>query len=86
MLNIKMIKSVDSREVFDAVNSKFGIDIEGSFNEIYCPPSDGAVLFYLPYNNKELEEFNECEQYVVDILMNESNFDWGESCYIYFNY
>jgi hypothetical protein len=86
MLNVKNIKLVDSREVFDAIQNKFNKDVEGTFNEIYYPPSDGAILFNLPANKEGLEWLEECEQYVVDILMNEGGFNWGESCYLDFDY
>ena len=86
MLNIKTVKLIDSRDVFDAIQNKFNKDVEGTFNEIYYPPCDGAIIFCLPVNKEELTLYEECEQYIVDILMNEGGFDWGESCYLRFDY
>ena len=86
MLNIKIVKLVDARDVFDAIQSKFNKDVEGTFNEIYYPPCDGAILFSIPANKEDLELLEECEQYMVDILMNEGGFNWGEDCYLSFDY
>ena len=84
MLPFDTFKVFDARDVFDAVQKKFGEDVEGEFCESYCPPEDGAVLFTLPD-----EEWDECEtydKYVADILINEGGLKCGESCYIHFDF
>lgn len=86
MLKYKTVKVFESCDIFNACQKKFGLDIEGSFNEIYCPPAEGAILFWIPDTDEEWYEREECEKYVANILMTEGGLVWGESCYINFDY
>lgn len=86
MLKHKTVKVFESRDIFNACQKKFGYDVEGTFNEIYCPPTEGAILFWIPDTNEEWYERDECEKYVANILMTEGGLVWGESCYINFDY
>lgn len=86
MIPYETFKVFDASDVFDAVQKKFGGDIEGEFNESYCPPQDGAVLFWIPNSNEEWYERETYEKYVIDVLMNDGGLKCGESCYIHFNF
>ena len=86
MLPFETYKVFDARDVFDAVQKKFGEDVEGEFCESYCPPEDGAVLFNIPDTNEEWDEREIYDKYVANVLMNEGGLKWGESCYIHFDF
>lgn len=89
MIPYETLKVFDANDVFDAVQKKFGEDVKGEFNESYCPPQNGAVLFWIPDTNEEWEEWDEYkiyEKYVADVLMNDGGLKWGESCYIHFDF
>lgn len=88
MLHFDTFKVFDARDVFDAIQKKFGEDVEGEFCESYCPPEDGAVLFTIPgpASCEEWDEFEIYDKYVADILINEGGLKWGESCYIHFDF
>ena len=86
MLPFDTFKVFDARDVFDAVQKRFGEDVEGSFNEIHYPPDEGAIYFWIPDNNEEWDSREICEKYVADILMREGGLTWGDTCLIYFDY
>ena len=86
MLKYKTFKVFDASDVFEAVRERFGEDVEGNFNSIYYPPAEGAILFWIPDNSEEWDERETCEKYVADVLMREGGLQWGETCYIRFDY
>ena len=86
MLKHETVKLFNGSDVFDACQKKFGCDIEGDFNEIYCPPAEGAIFFWIPDTNEEWDEREECEKYVAGVLMDEGGLTYGEGCYIRFDY
>ena len=88
MLKSKTFKPVfDASEVFDAVQKKYGVDVEGQFNEKYCPPQDGAILFgTFDPEEEEWEDLEEYEHWVSDILTTDGGLYNGQSCYIHFSY
>lgn len=65
-LHSKMIQHFKASQIFD----NLGIECEGAFNEIYCPPAFGSVFFYVPKDNEEMEDLNPCEQEVAKLLIN----------------
>lgn len=86
MLKYEMIKTFDALDVFDAVRKRWNLDVEGEFNEINCPPQDGAVLFTIPLDAEELNDLNPAERYVAMTLWEMSDMEKGESCYIHFSW
>ncbi len=86
MLKYKTIKIFEAREIFNAVSKRFGEDVEGDFCIIHNPPCEGAIYFWIPYDNEEWNAREICEKYVADVLMKESDLTWGDSCLIYFDY
>ena len=86
MLKFETAKVFQARDIFDAVQRRYGEDVEGEFNEIYYPPSYGAIRFWIPDNNEEWNEREIAEKYVADTLMQEGGLTWGEGCYIHFDY
>ena len=86
MLKKEYCAVFEAYEIFQRIREKFGEDVEGQFNEIYCPPAEGAILFIIPDTNEEYDEFELYEKYVADILMSEGGLTWGDKCYIHFDY
>lgn len=86
MLNAKTFKVFQARDVFDAVQKRYGEDVEGEFNENFCPPADGAILFAIPDTNTEWDDCGIYFKYVADVLMQEGGLTWGDACYIHFDY
>lgn len=86
MLVPELVKVFDASDVFTVVNRLYGEDVEGQFNEIYCPPCDGAVPFFIPNSNEEWDECAVYEKYIAYVLMKEGGLTWGDSCYLRFDY
>lgn len=85
MLQYKMCKMYDSSDIFSLIQKKYGEDVEGEFNELYCPPQIGAIHFYIPSDDKDFNELEKPERYVAEILL-ESGMTRGEGCYICVDY
>jgi len=85
MFQFKMYKVYDSSEVFTLIQKKYGEDVEGEFNESYCPPQSGAIYFWIPKDEKDFEELNKPERYVAEVLL-ENGMTRGEACYISVDY
>ena len=86
MLTYETIKTFDALDLFDAVRKRWNLDVEGEFNEIYCPPQDGAILFTIPADGEEMAELKSAERYVAMTLWEMSDMEKGESCYIHFSW
>lgn len=86
MLKAKTFKVFQAYDVFGAVRRRYGEDVEGKFNEIFCPPADGAILFGIPDSNEEWDDCETYVKYVADVLMQEGGLTWGDACYIHFEY
>lgn len=85
MLQYKMSKVYDSSDIFGLIQKKYGEDVEGEFNELYCPPQTGAIYFYIPNNDKDYYELTRPEYYVAEVLL-ENGMTRGEGCYISVDY
>ncbi len=86
MFNVETFKVFQARDVFGAIRKRYGEDVEGKFNEIFCPPADGAILFTIPSTNEEWDDEEIYVKYVADVLMQEGGLTWGDTCYIHFDY
>jgi hypothetical protein len=85
MLQYKMYKVYNSSEVFALIQKKYGEDVVGEFNELYCPPQSGAIYFWIPDTDRDFEELTKPERYVAEVLL-ENGMIRGEACYINANY
>ena len=85
MLQYKMFKVYDSSYVFSLIQKKYGEDVEGEFNELYCPPQSGAVYFYIPESDKDFNELEKPARYVAEVLL-ENGMMRGEGCYLSVDY
>lgn len=85
MLQYKMYKVYDSDDIFTLIRKKYDEDVEGEFNESYCPPQSGAVHFYIPNDDEDFNELEKPERYVAEVLL-ENGMTRGEGCYICVDY
>ena len=85
MLHCKLVKTFDGYEVFRAAQQIAGRDVEGAFNEIHCPPQDGAIMVAIPEMD-EFEYYDFAEIAVFKALMFEGGLKCGEYCWISVSY
>lgn len=75
----------DASDIFSLIQKRHGEDVEGEFNELYCPPQNGAIHFYIPSDDEDFNELEKPERYVAEILL-ENGMMRGEGCYICVDY
>ena len=81
-LHSKMIQHFSASQIF----SNLGMECEGAFNEIYCPPASGSVFFWIPEDDEEMKELKSCEQEVAKILVEYGGVTYGDMVAIDFDY
>ncbi len=81
-LRSKMIQHFEASQIFD----NLGMECEGAFNEIYCPPASGSVFFWIPKDDEEMKELEPCEQEVAKLLFNYGGATPGDKICIDFDY
>lgn len=88
MLNHTMVKMFEASEVFNECYKSCGRDIEGILNETLCPPQDGAVCVSLPIKDEEFDANNYSaeEMILYNTLHKKGGLNWGDWCYLSYNY
>lgn len=86
MLNIETRKHIDGNEFWELVEKLNDTDkcAEGKFNEIYNPPQDGSVRFWIPTDD-ELEDEEWYIKLMVQVLL-ANGFHQDEIVYIDVDY
>lgn len=85
MLKVNHQPHIDGNEFFQLCEERC-YNVEGQFNESYCPAQTCSICFYIP-NEDELEDNidEDWEQAMVDVLL-ENGFHYGDSVYIDVDY
>lgn len=81
MLSMRICKHFNASDVFRLCEN----DIEGEFNEYYCPPCSGSIDFWIP-SKEEMENESNYIREVAYVLVTYGGCNYGESVCLDFDY
>jgi len=81
MLKSKIYKHFKADDVFSLCKG----EVEGDFNEIYCPPQDGSIFFEIP-EREDFSDYCEAEIEVFEVLLKYGGAECNETVCLDFSY